>query len=172
VLWLSLAGCSADLTPAWAWDPIWLEGADGAEVHGFQTWEIFGPKWPQRQRDKHFVCSVLVELEGVGSACDAPGCAAAWDVVPSVLETDCPDPALAESPLFTSLGRLALGGAYIAEDAPWPGRTTVSHADYGGGWEVHGWAYPEAYDRGGAGDPAWTGEDPFLFTPAAAFPLP
>jgi hypothetical protein len=165
-----LVGCAPDLTPAWAWDPIWLEGtASGA--HGFQTWQLYGPKWPSRQSDRHYVCSVVTELEGRPSECDAPGCEIAFDLTPTLLESDCADPALAEQPLFLALERLALGGPYVGEDAPWPDRTTTSYADYGSGWELHGFAYPEAYDLGGAGDPTWTGEDPFLFTPDAAFPL-
>lgn len=168
---LLLLGCAPDLTPAWTWDPTWLEGAPDDGAHGFQTWEVFGPKWTNKQRDRHYVCAVLVELEGQPSDCDAPGCAVAWDLTPTVLESDCPDLALADDPLFTSMRRLALGGPYTAEDAPWAGRTTTSWADYGRGWEQHGWAYPEAYDWGSAGDPAWGGEDPFLFTPSAAFPV-
>ena len=169
---LLLLGCAPDLTPTWTWDPIWLEGAAVDGAHGFQTWEMFGPKWTKKQRDRFYICSVLVELDGEASTCDAPDCVFAWNVSPAVLETDCADAAFADEPLFTSLQRIALGGAYAAADAPWPGRTTTSWADYGSGWEQHGFAYPEAFDWGGAGDPAWTGEDPFLFTPSAAFPVP
>lgn len=167
-----LAACTPDLTPSWTWDPIWLEGTGPDTVHGFQTWEVFGPTWPRRQRDRFYVCAVVAELDGEVSDCDAPDCTIAWDVTPSFVETDCPDPALAENPLFGALGRLALGGLAMGDDVPWPGQTTTSYADYGDGWAVHGTAYPEAYDWGGAGDPTWTGDAPFLFTPSAAFPLP
>jgi hypothetical protein len=170
-MWMLLAvGCSTDLTPTWAWDPIWLEGADDG-VHGFQTWQVYGADWDRKQKDKSYVCSVLTELTGLPSTCDAPTCVAAFDVEPTVLETDCAEASLAENPLFTSLQRLALGDPYAGDDAPWPGRTTATFADYGNGWEPHGFAYPEAYDTGGAGDPVWTGADPFLFTPEAAFPI-
>lgn len=173
---LALGACHPDLTPSWAFDPIWLESADqtaDGPVHGFQTWQVYGPKWAKKQKDRFYVCAVVTELTGETlDTCDAPGCVTGFVVTGEILETDCVDATLAEAPLFTSLAGLALAGPYAAEDAPWPGRTTVTYADYGDGWDQHGYAYPEAFDQGGAADPAWTGEDPFLFTPTAAFPAP
>lgn len=173
-MWWLLTACGApDLTPAWAWDPIWLEGAGPTGAHGFQTWQLYGPGWADDRGEEHFVCAVVVELRGeLLDGCDAAACEVGWSIEPSFLETDCPDPTLAEDPLFTSLQALALGAPYAGEDAPHVGLTTSSWADYGSGWDAHGYAYPEAFDVGGSADPSWSGEDPFLFTPSAAFPVP
>lgn len=170
-LWL---GCSTDLTPSWAFDPIWIEPAPNDGVHGFQTWQIYGPKWPKNYADRHYVCSVVTELEGVPTACDAdPDCAWAWEITPSVLETDCAEPGYAEDALFVSLERLALGGPSVEKDTPWPGFTSVGWADYGNAWEIHGEAYPEALDLGGAlTDGEWDRLQPFLMVPDKSFPSP
>lgn len=167
-----LAACAPDLTPAWAWDPIWLEPSE-AGVHGFQTWQLYGPKWAEDPDEKFYACAVVVELDGAATACDAEeGCEHAWDVTGALLETDCPDPALADDPLFVSLARLALGGPATGEDVPFPGATSVGWADYGNGWEVHGDAYPAALEHGGTEATAWDGVAPFQLVPAAAFPAP
>jgi hypothetical protein len=174
---LLIGGCGRpDLTPAWAYDPITLTAVDGdpEAAIGFQSWQLYGPGWAKKYKDRHYVCVVLVELEATVLAdCDAPACQIGWDTEATVVETDCADPALAENPLFTSLHRLALGAPYVAEDAAWPGGTTLSHAAYSAGsdWQVHGTAYPEVLDQGGAAAPEWTGVEPFLFVPDAAFPL-
>src|SRR6478672_12188836 len=96
-----LVGCSPDLTPTAAYDPIWIEPAPDDTVHGFQTWQVFGPKWEKNFDDRYYVCSVVTEILGPQIPCDAePDCAWAWDVDVSVLETDCADAALPEDPLF------------------------------------------------------------------------
>lgn len=171
-LWIF--GCSADLTPTWAFDPVWIEPAPNERVHGFQTWQIYGPKWPKRYDERHYVCSVVAEIAGDPIACDAePGCTFAWAVEAEVLETDCPDPSLADDELFTLLDRVALGLPSTAPDAAWPGLTTVGWADYGEGWEIHGDAYPEALDLGATlSDGEWDGLQPFLMVPSKSFPAP
>jgi hypothetical protein len=143
MLALLLACGAPDLTPAWAYDPIWLEPAGGADAHAFQTWQLYGPEWADDPDEKHYVCAIVVEHAGVAVPCDAEeGCEHAWTMTGAVLETDCADPSITEDPLFVSLGRLALGGPATGEDVPWPGATSVAYADYGNGWEVHGDAYP------------------------------
>src|SRR5262245_208351 len=105
----ALLACKADTTPTWAYDPIWLEPASNDGVHGFQTWQLYGPEWIDNYSDKTYACAVVTEISGVPTACDAANdCVLAWDVVPTVIETDC-DPAMAENELFASLRRLALG---------------------------------------------------------------
>ncbi|MEQ1505369.1 MAG: hypothetical protein ABMB14_24265 [Myxococcota bacterium] len=169
---LSVA-CSRDTTPTWAFDPIWLEPAADDAVHGFQSWQLYGPKWIDNYSEKTYACAVVAELDGDPIACDAePGCALAWSITPTVIETDCDDPALADDPLFVSLHRLALGSPAEGKDVPWPDQTTIGYADYGNGWEVHGNAYPEALDLGAelpTGD--WDGIQPFLWVPTQSFPL-
>ncbi|MEQ1570196.1 MAG: hypothetical protein ABMA64_31470 [Myxococcota bacterium] len=171
-MWMWLVGCAPDLTPAWAYDPIWLEPS-GDGVHGFQSWEVFGPKWPASYNDRHYVCAVVVELDGVPTECDAePACAVAWEVTPTLAQSDCGEAGLGDDPLFASLGKLALGGAATGEEIGWPGKTSVGWADYGNGWEIHGEAYPEVLDLGGAADSGeWDGVEPFLFVPQSAFPV-
>lgn len=166
-------GCSTDLTPTSAFDPIWIEPAPDDTVHGFQTWQIYGPKWEKKYDDRHYVCSVVTEIAGAPVPCDAePGCTWAWELTSTVLESDCVDPALAEDPLFESLLRVALGGPALAEDVPWPGFTSVGWVDYGNGWEIHGDAYPEALDLGGTlPDGEWDQVQPFLLVPTKSFRL-
>jgi hypothetical protein len=172
ISWWLLAGCRPDLTPTYAYDPIWLEPAEEGGMHGFQTWQIYGPDWPDRYSDRHYVCSVLVELVGLPTECDAEECAFAWQTTPELRETDCEPTSLADGPLFLSLQRVALGGPAPGPDVPWPELTSVGWTDYGNGWEIHGDAYPAALDDGGDADtPEWDEQQPFLMVPAQSFPL-
>lgn len=178
---LLLAACRPDLTPSYAFDPIWIAPEAGADepgsIHGFQTWQVYGPDWPRRYADKHYTCSVVVELWGVPTACDADEtCNFAWETAPEVRQTDCEPAQLAERELFLSLRKVALGGEAkgTAEGlaVPWPGVTSTGWADYGNGWEIHGYAYPEALDAGlevKSGE--WDEEQPFLLVPTQSFPL-
>lgn len=173
-MWLAvLAGCAPDLTPTWAWDPIWLEPTEDGGAHGFETWQIQGPRWQKNGKDRNYVCGVVAEVRGPAVACDGAedpaGCLVVFELETTPVETDCAGD-LAERPLFLSLRRLAVGGA-AGSDAAWPGLTSVGWADYGEGWVVHGESYTEALDHGGAGQLGWSGEDPYLFVPDAAFPL-
>lgn len=163
-----------DTVPAWAWDPIWLEPLDGG-AHGFQTWQLYGERWADGYDDKHYVCAVVVELYGAPVTCDAePECTTAWDFGQgTVLETDCADPSIADDPLFTSVTRVGLGAPVSGDEIPWPGLTSVGWVDYGGGWEVHGTAWPEALDLGrSVTSGEWDGVEPFQFVPEQAFPWP
>jgi hypothetical protein len=171
--WLLLAGCRPDLTPTYAYDPIWLEPAEEGGIHGFQTWQIYGPDWPDSYADKHYVCSVLVELVGLPTECDADeDCTFAWETLPEVRETDCEAPDFAQGELFLSLLRVGLGGPAAGEGVPWPDLTSVGWADYGNGWEIHGNAYPAALDDGAKVDSReWDEQEPFLMVPAQSFPL-
>jgi hypothetical protein len=108
------------------------------------------------------------------AACDAdPGCAAGWEVAESsVASSDCEDEALLADPLFLSLLRIGLGGPDTSPEAPWPGQTSVGWADYGNGWEVHGYAYPEGLDLGAQlTTDAWDGVQPYLMVPTQSFAL-
>ncbi len=171
MLALLLAGCAPDLTPTWAFDPIWAEPLPGDATYGFQTWELFGPRWDRKRSERHYVCAVVVELAGAPVPCDAePDCELAWEVTPELVESDCSQE-IADDPLFVSLQRLAIGGPALGEGAPWPGSSLTGWADYGAGWEIHGHAYPEALDRA---QPAgtWSDGEPHLFVPTKAFPWP
>ncbi|MEZ4241901.1 MAG: hypothetical protein R3F59_38280 [Myxococcota bacterium] len=174
---LLLAGLTAcgrpDTTPTWAYDPIWLEPAVQGEVHGFQTWELYGPKWIDNSDDRAYACAVVVELFGAPVACDAdPGCTVAWELAESeIVSTDC-DEATTADPLFGSLLRVGIGGLIAGEQVPYPGQTSTGWADYGNGWEVHGYAYPEALDLGALIDTTdWDGVQPFQLVPSQSFEL-
>ncbi|MCB9688764.1 MAG: hypothetical protein H6735_27235 [Alphaproteobacteria bacterium] len=170
-MWLfaSWLGCAPDLTPTWAWDPIWLEPTEDGGAHGFETWQIHGPKWQRNGKDRYYVCGVVVALDGPAVDCDIEGCVVAFELTPTPVETDCPG-TLADDPLFLSLHRLAIG-APAAGEVPWPGFTSETYADYGSGWEVYGQSWTEALDHGGAGQLGWNGTDPYQLVPDAAFPL-
>jgi hypothetical protein len=171
-LLLILAACSPDLTPSWAWDPIWLEPVDDGGVHGFETWQIYGPNWPSHQNDRNYVCAVVVELTGAPTACDeVDGCAFAWDVTVTPAQSDCAE-GFDQDPLFQSLQRLGFGPPSTDPEAPWPGQTTEAYADYGNGWEVYGDGYPAALDDGGqAGSATWDGTEPYLLVPTSSFQI-
>jgi hypothetical protein len=172
---LAATGCSAPDEPYWAFDPVWIEPAGADGVYGFQTWELFSKRWSRGYKDKFYVCSIVVELDGEARAPDAtcPGCTRAWEVFPAVLESDC-DPSLAAESGYLALRGLALGPVddAIREDDPFPGQSQGGFADYGAGWETHGWAYPEALDHDGVPQSAsWDGDQAFTLWPAYAWEL-
>lgn len=157
--------CKVDDTPTWAFDPIYVE-PQGDDLYGFQTWEFFGKAWQKKQRKKHYLCSVVVELLGTAmDPCD--GCDLAWSIESALLETDC-SPSLAENEAFTALQGLALGDvdSEIEVDNPYPGDSLGGYVSYEEeAWEPHGWAYPTAYDYGEAPTVEWD-DEPFMFWPA------
>ena len=171
MLLLTLFACNHDTTPAWAMDPIWIAPQEITGVYGFQTWELFSSKWGKKYDDKHYLCSIVVEFEGVpdtsGETCR--DCDLAWQVTPAQLETDCPDGA-DDDPGFLSLSRIGLGlrPSDLADDDPWPGQSVGAFADYGSGdWVPYGWGYPEALDnRGSVDSTEWDGEQAFQLWPA------
>jgi hypothetical protein len=177
LLLLSAVACKPDDTPVWAYDPIYIEpSADGTGVYGFQTWEMFAENWTRRFAERHYVCSVVVELVGTPTAAgdDCVECTAAWSVETALLETDC-EATLAEDPGYLALERVAIGAAVseLAEDDPYPSESHGGYVDYGTGlWEVHGWAYPDALDAAAqADDLEWNGQQPFTLWPAYAWDL-
>jgi hypothetical protein len=172
MLWFPLlAACAPDLTPSWVFDPLWTQqdGIDG--LYGFQTWEVFGPKWDRKHSDRHYVCAVVVELVGEATDCDAePECTHAWTLESTLVESDC-DPTMVQDPLFVSLERVALGAPATGE-VPYPGETATGWADYGNGWEVHGEAYPDALDHGETAVGTFDDGEPYSWLPTQAFTWP
>ncbi|HHO53419.1 MAG TPA: hypothetical protein ENK18_21750 [Deltaproteobacteria bacterium] len=170
---LLLSGCSIDLTPTWAFDPIWLEPGPDGTAHGFQTWEMFGPDWARQNNEKFYLCVVVVELWGEPGECDAePDCDEAWSLTREFLETDCIGLVPKDDPLFTSLQRIGLGSVAPGDDVLYPGFTLTGWADYGNGWEVHGEAYPDALDFGVPSAGSFSEGETFTFVPTKAFPYP
>jgi len=170
LLGLALAACSHDDKPALAFDPIWLEPR-GDGIHGFETWQVYSAKWASHFREKFYVCSVVVEIEGDPVAPDdgCTGCTTAWATTVSLTESDCGD-ALTADPGFLSLSRIALGDvpSTLSEDNPYPAKAMGGWVDYAtGDWEPHGWAYPDALDAGTEPESTdWDGTQPFEFWPA------
>ncbi len=152
----SLAACGGDRDPAWAVDRMWIE-PDAGGIHGFQTWELYGPRWERRQRDRTYVCAVAVEL--VGQEIPCTDCQAAWEVTPELASSDCAG-AVQGDPTWTRLRRLSLGLP------PAGGGPAVGFADYGWGWEIHGTATAD-----GASGSQWDGATPFVFEPEMAWPV-
>ena len=161
------AGCTSD-TPSWALDRVFVLPSEG-EATGSITWQIYRRAWKRSFKSRHYLCSVLVAFEGVETAADCPDCAGALSIAPEVADSDCSD-ALTADPTFVSPARIGFGP--ISTGGPHPGRSSIGYADYGLGWEVHGWAFPEALESGG--EPAsevWDGAEPFAMAPSFAWTL-
>jgi len=165
---IGIAACTPDPEPTWALDPITFT-SDAEGIVGFQNWTFFAQPWSKRQASKHHICTVVVRFTGTPSQC--PECEHAWEVDPTILETDCPD-SLAEGPLPLSMMALGIGAATEAPDAPFPGQTSEGWVDYGYGWERHGWAYPDALDHGRPSSATqWDPAEPFTLWPTYVWPL-
>lgn len=159
--------CTGDATPAFAFDPIFLEPV-GAGVHGFETWQLYSSRWSKHQNDRYYVCSVVTEFSGTpGTAC--PDCTEAWTLTDvAVIQTDCGGE-FGTDPMFTTLRALGLGGP-AKGDVPYPGQTTEAFADWGNDWEAYGDGWPEALDAGDAPtDATWDGVQAFNLLPNATF---
>ncbi len=166
-----LGACKADTTPAWALDPIWIEPgvAPAADLHGFQTWQVYGEQWRVRPDERYYSCAVVVELTGTETE-PCPDCTIAWTVDATLLESDCPL-AVQADPVFLSLRGLGIG-ELTGGAAEHPGLTSAGYADYGAGWEPHGQAWPAALDAGEpVDDGGWDGVAPFTLWPDAIWPL-
>lgn len=177
MLLAALLACgSNDTTPAFAMDLVWLEPSGETDVYGFQTWELFSAAWNKKYSDKHYVCSIVVELNGEpdtsGEICR--DCDVAWQVTAELLETDCAD-GVADDPDFFTLSRVGLGPVPddLVADDPWTGQSHGAFADYGGGdWVPYGWGYPESLDnRGSADSTDWDGAQAFQLWPAYVWSL-
>jgi hypothetical protein len=168
LLCLAASGCAAPTgVPAWAVDPIWLEPAGDEAVFGFQSWELFGEGWTSGYGAQHYVCAVVVRLDGTAST-PCPECDAAWTFSTRLVETDCADEHVSAE-RFLALERVGLGPLPVGleGDTPHPGQTASAYADYGRGWEPYGFGWPAALDAGEAvaGDGAWDGVEPFQLRP-------
>lgn len=162
-----LSGCAPSSgEPFWALDPIWIEPVGGG-IHGVQAWELFAEEWGRRFASRHYVCGIVVEIDGV-PASPCTHCDDAWAIETQVSDSDCA-PEIADDPRFLALEALGIGADLpdVAGDVPHPGEASGVWADYGYGWDVYGWGYPEALDQGQAvDDPTWEGGEPFALAPA------
>lgn len=164
---LGCAACSSP-TPFWALDPVFIaptvEGTSGTV-----TWQVYSEAWKKKFSEKHYLCSVIVGLEATPSATDCEACVVAFELTSEVTDSDCSEALLAD-PLFLSTRRIGVGA--LNDAGPYTGASSVGWADYGGGWEVHGWAYPEAVANGQQPTSfTWDGIEAFSFTPTAAWQL-
>lgn len=164
---LLCAGCTTDEDPKWAFDIVYLEIDDSA-VEGFISWELFGRRWSKRQAAKHYLCTVVVEVQGsidTGELCT--GCSDAWTLSSSVADSDCPS-GTEELELFTSPTGLAIGAVSneLAEQLPLAGITAGSYVSYNNeDWQPHGWVLEPDYES------AWVGGDELSLWPAFAWDL-
>lgn len=174
-LLLALAACSSPDEPAWALDSLWLEPDAQETVYGFHTWELYAERWKRKQKDKHFICSVVVEVWGTPSEPSEGclGCTHAWSTEVELLETDCADDLL--TPRYLSLQEVGLGEltADLAAEDPFPGQSVGGWARYGDEDVLpHGFAYPATLDEGGQPETSdWDGVEPFTWWPAWAWDL-
>lgn len=166
---LVLTGCTSD-EPTWALDVMFVVPDGPDEVRGTQTWQVYRKAWKRNFREKHYLCSVLVTFDGVSSTPDCPNCLSAATVTPEQTDSDC-DATISTNPTFSSLQRVGFGPLAV-DGGPYPGSSSAGYVDYGAGWEVHGWAYPDALDQGGSLEPtAWNDSDPFAMAPAFVWEL-
>jgi hypothetical protein len=161
------AGCTTDDTPRWAFDIVYLE-IDESTVEGFITWEVFSRRWTKRQAAKHYLCAVVVEVEGsvdTGELCT--GCSDAWTLTSTVADTDCAE-GTEELELFTSPTGLAIGAVSneLADQMPLAGINAGSYISYNNeDWQTHGWVLEPDYAS------PWAGGDELSLWPAFAWDL-
>ena len=168
LLVLGLCACSSPTDPSWAIDTIDLEREDSGAVNGFHTWSLYADGWSRRPGRRHYVCSVVVQLDGEAMPPDCSDCTLAWKLEPSFLETDC-TAENADDPRWLTLEALAVGPVESSDDLPHPDQTLRGWADYGDGWVEHGWSYPAHLDTGAAAPP--DGLESLLFYPLYAWEL-
>jgi hypothetical protein len=174
VLLASTTACSGDPLVAWAFDPVYLEPTEDSGVYGIQTWEFYSRRWTRSYAKKHYLCAVVVELEGTPSTELCDRCEQAWDVSASFLESDCASYITDEEAAWLAVTRVGIGtvGPELVEAPPHPGSTSAGFVDYGTGqWETHGWAYAAALDNGGSGAVEWDDAEPFQLWPAFVWDL-
>lgn len=164
-----LCGCSGSQEPAWALDSVYLEPTDDG-VYGFQTYNLYGEGWKKQHKGKHLICATVLELEGAETE-PCADCDVAFALHSEVLESDCSGSPLPDA-ILNGLTAVGLGGLDPSDDVPHPGATLVGLADLGQGWEVHGWAYPDALDAGETIEEAsWDGQQAFRWLASSAWPL-
>jgi len=167
----SLSGCAVNDHPVWAIDPMYVEPTDDG-IYALVSWEIFGDRWRHRMAERHYICGVVVSLQGTPTdSCET--CDNAWDVTSTVVEDDCDEFFMGEA-IFPEITGLGLGSlpADLTDDAPFE-RVHGGFVSYDGGELLpHGWAYAESYET--TGTPAetdWDQEQAFVFWPAFAWEI-
>ncbi len=168
------AGCTPeDRTPTWAADPMWITPASDGAIYGFEKWQIYAEPWLEEPEKKHYLCAVVMEIEGTPITPDCEGCPDAWSITTRMSESDCDDKTTA-NPLFFQLTRLGLGTVDDAiEDEPPYEEALGSWAAYEGEiWESHGWAYPSIAAEGETPTTwEWNTQEPFDLIPAWSWPI-
>lgn len=166
-----LSACSASDGPAaWAVDPIWVEPVADGGILGFQSWQLYRSGWDNGYNERHYVCAVVVRIDGTPTDCD--GCDLAWSMQTRLQETDCEGPNDDRYLALEGLN-LTLPTPAANEEAPYPGQSSIVQADYGGGWEPYGWAWPAALDenRASTSDGTFSGDEPFQLRPTLLWDL-
>ena len=164
---LMLLGCGSSF-PHWAIDPIHVV-PDGSTLSGTQSWQVYSKPWQKHFNAKHYLCTTLIEIQGTQSEPDCPDCLAAFDLTVDLADSDC-STALTDNETFLSLRRIGFGP--LVEGGPYPGSTSVGFADYGQGWEVHGWAYVAGVSDGALEDAGpWNAIDAFELEPTFVWDL-
>jgi hypothetical protein len=137
---------------AWAVDPIWVEPVADGGVLGFQTWQLYGAGWDNGYNDRHYVCAVVVRIDGTPTDCDGPS---------------------DDRYLGLEAIQLTLPSPTANEEAPYPGQSSLVAADYGADWEPYGWGWPAALDQGrtSTSDGTFAGDEPFQLRPTVLWDL-
>ncbi|MCB9677016.1 MAG: hypothetical protein H6737_18005 [Alphaproteobacteria bacterium] len=167
LLALALGGCASS-DPTWALD-VGFVVPEGSGVTGSVTWQVYRKAWQRKFADRHYLCAVLTTFDGTPTTPDCPDCVAAMEVTLAVEDSDCDD-ALTANPTFVSITRIGFGP--VGAGGPYPGESSTGYVDYGPGWEVHGWAYPDRLTQGETPDTLeWDGTQPFSMAPTFAWQL-
>lgn len=176
VLSLSFSiGCSGDVQPGWALQHAVVTVDEEGRLSGFQTWELYAPKWSRKQKERHHLCALVEELSG--EQLDAPRCPECADgflVAAAVADTDCEERWLVDLSAATVSFELLVGAALTADES------TAEVSGPRQGWyqrfgppedaaQVQGHIWPES----GASDalPMLVADERYVLWPTSAWSL-
>lgn len=169
MIWLLLAACADDTTPAWLFSHATVAVDADGDLSGFLTTEVYSEGWSQKQADKHHLCAVAQAVSGVPiEAPLCPGCVDGFLVEALLAESDCAEALLPEPQRFELLIGEALPADDASADAPGPSLGWYQRFDDGEA-RAQGHIWPES----GAEDalPMLVAEERYVLWPTSAWSL-
>ena len=171
------AGCkTTDGPAAWALNYATVQ-ADGDTLAGVHVWEFFAEGWEKKQKEDYYKCSFVQSISGTATSPEVEGCVGCthfYSVVLTAQDGDC-DESLSSDPALGGLRGFGLGEieAGFAEEDPFPGGSVGWYISFDGVTAMfHGFAFPEALERGGSVDPdGWSSGQSYTLWPVYAWAL-